>query len=153
MEWSLADAPVARLAELTGAPIVTSYGRADAVPNDHPNYLGHLGRSGCRRKPSTPLRNADVIVAAGTRLGQSTTFFDHRFIPAAARIVHIEIDPKEIGRIYPIAVGVEGDVGAVVEEINGIVAEAELRPDADWDEPGGRLERRPRRKTGVPKPS
>ena len=131
VEWSLADAAVCRLAELTGAPIVTSYGRADAVPNDHPNYLGHLGRLGAEEAIDA-MRNGDVIVAAGTRLGQSTTFFDHRFIPADARIVHIEIDPKEIGRIYPIAVGVEGDVGAVVDEINQIVAEAELRPDPDW---------------------
>lgn len=131
VEWSLADPEVARLSELTGAPIVTSYGRADAVPNDHPNYLGHLGRLGAPEAIDA-IRNADVIVAAGTRLGQSTTFFDNRYIPADARIVHIEIDPKEIGRIYPIAVGVEGDVGAVVDEINGIVAEAELRPDAEW---------------------
>ena len=131
VEWSLADTPVTRLAELTGAPIVTSYGRADAVPNDHPNYLGHLGRLGAQEAIDA-VRNADVIVAAGTRLGQSTTFFDHRYIPADARIVHIEIDPKEIGRIYPITVGVEGDVGAVVDEISSIIAEAELRPDPDW---------------------
>ena len=144
VEWSLADAAVCRLAELAGAPIVTSYGRADAVPNDHPNYLGHLGRLGAEEAIDA-VRNADVIVAAGTRLGQSTTFFDHRFIPADARIVHIEIDPKEIGRIYPIAVGVEGDVGAVVEEINGIIAEAELRPDADWSSRVDGLECRPRR--------
>ncbi len=131
VEWSLADAAVARLSELTGAAIVTSYGRADAVPNDHPNYLGHLGRLGAQEAIDAT-RNADVIVAAGTRLGQSTTFFDNRFVPADAHIVHIEIDPKEIGRIYPIAVGVEGDVGAVVDEINGIVAAAELRPDPEW---------------------
>ena len=131
VEWSLADGEIARLAELTGAPIVTSYGRADAVPNDHPNYLGHLGRLGAEEAINA-VRSADVIVAAGTRLGQSTTFFDHRFIPADARIVHIEIDPKEIGRIYPITVGVEGDVGAVVDEINQIVADAELRPDPEW---------------------
>ncbi len=131
VEWSLADPEVARLSELTGAPIVTSYGRADAVPNDHPNYLGHLGRLGAPEAIDA-IRNADVIVAAGTRLGQSTTFFDNRYIPADARIVHIEIDPKEIGRIYPIAVGVEGDVGAVVDEINGIIADAELRPDSEW---------------------
>ncbi len=131
VEWSLADGEIARLAELTGAPIVTSYGRADAVPNNHPNYLGHLGRLGAEEAINA-VRSADVIVAAGTRLGQSTTFFDHRFIPADARIVHIEIDPKEIGRIYPITVGVEGDVGAVVDEINQIVADAELRPDPEW---------------------
>ena len=92
---------------------------------------GPSGRLGAEEAIDA-VRNADVIVAAGTRLGQSTTFFDHRFIPADARIVHIEIDPKEIGRIYPIAVGVEGDVGAVVEEINGIIADGELLPDADW---------------------
>ena len=41
-------------------------------------------------------------------VGQSTTFYDHRYIPADARIVQIEIDPEELGRNYPVEVGIEG---------------------------------------------
>ncbi len=131
IQWSGAAAEVTQLAELVGAAIVTSYGRADAVPSDHPHFLGHLGRLGAPEAIEA-VRQADVILAAGTRLAQSTTFFDHRFIPADARIVQIEIDPQEIGRNYPVAVGIEGDAKAVLEEVLKQVREAEPRPNPAW---------------------
>ena len=123
VQWSNAGEVVCRLAGLTGAAIVTSYGRADAVPSDHPNFLGHLGRLGSAEGIEA-VREADVILAVGTRLGQSTTFYDNRYIPADARIIQIEIDPEEIGRNYPVAVGIEGDAGAVAE---GLLAELRRR--------------------------
>ena len=132
VEWSLADGEVAKTFGAHGRAhrhVLWSSGRGAQRPSQLPGTPGSAGSAGSHRRYP---RNADVIVAAGTRLGQSTTFFDNRFVPADARIVHIEIDPKEIGRIYPISVGVEGDVGAVVDEINGIVAAAELRPDPEW---------------------
>ena len=63
------------------------------------------------------VRSADVILAVGTRLGQSTTFFDNRLIPADAQIVQIDIDPKDIGRNFPLSVGIEGDAKAVLEAL------------------------------------
>ncbi|MCH8017237.1 MAG: BON domain-containing protein, partial [Acidobacteria bacterium] len=105
VQWSNAGDEVCRMAELTGAAIVTSYGRADAVPNDHPSYLGHLGRLGSLEGIEA-MRQADTILAVGTRLSQSTTFYDNRFIPADAKIIQIEIDPQEIGRNYPVTVGI-----------------------------------------------
>ena len=79
VQWSNAAGEVTRAAELLGAAIVTSYGRADAVPSDHPNFLGHLGRLGSE-EGAEAIRMADAILAVGTRMGQSTSFFDHRFI-------------------------------------------------------------------------
>jgi thiamine pyrophosphate-dependent acetolactate synthase large subunit-like protein len=131
VEWSMASGEAARLADILGAAIVTSYGRADAVPSDHPNFLGHLGRLGSPEGIEA-VRRADVILAAGTRLGQSTTFYDHRYIPADARIIQIEIDPKEIGRNYPVEVGIEGDVKAVLEDLIERVREVEPRPNQEW---------------------
>ena len=131
IQWSSAGEEVTRLADLLGAAIVTSYGRADAVPNDHPMFLGHLGRLGAEEGIEA-IRQADVILAAGTRLSQSTTFYDNRFIPSDARIVQIEIDPQEIGRNYPVAVGIEGDARAVLEDLLEQVREREPRPNPQW---------------------
>ncbi len=131
IEWSMAHEEVTQLAELLGAAIVTSYGRADAVPSDHPNFLGHLGRLGAEEGIEA-IQHADVILAAGTRLGQSTTFFDNRFVREGTRIVQIEIDPNEIGRNYPLEVGIEGDAKAVLEDIIARVREAEPRPNPAW---------------------
>ena len=133
VQWSNAGGVVCRLAELTGAPIVTSYGRADAVPSDHPNFLGHLGRLGAAEGIEA-VREADVILAVGTRLGQSTTFYDNRFIPADARIIQIEIDPEEIGRNYPVTVGIEGDAAAVSEGLLEELRQREPRVNPQWAE-------------------
>ncbi len=131
VQWSNAGDVVCRLAELTGAGIVTSYGRADAVPSDHPNFLGHLGRLGSAEGIEA-VREADVILAVGTRLSQSTTFYDNRFIPADAKIIQIEIDPEEIGRNYPVTVGIEGDAAAVSEGLLEELRRREPRVNPQW---------------------
>ncbi len=131
VQWSNAGPEVCRLAEATGAAIVTSYGRADAVPSDHPNFLGHLGRLGAPEGIEAA-READTILAVGTRLGQSTTFFDHRFIQPGVNIIQIEIDPEAIGRNYPVSVGIEGDAKTVSEGLLELVREREPRPNPQW---------------------
>ena len=61
IQWSAAGEEVTALADLLGAAIVTSYGRADAVPSDHPLFLGHLGRLGSEEGIEA-IRQADVIL-------------------------------------------------------------------------------------------
>ena len=131
IQWSNAGEEVAQLADLLGAAVVTSYGRADAIPSDHPLFLGHLGRLGAEEGIEA-IRQADVILAAGTRLGQSSTFYDNRYIPADARIIQIEVDPHELGRNYPVEVGIEGDARAVLQEIIAQARDQEPRPNAGW---------------------
>lgn len=114
--WSDASQEVMRIADALGAPVVTTYGHADAVPSGYSRFLGHLGRLGAAEGIEA-VRGADVILAVGTRLGQSSTFFDNRYIPADARIIQIDVDPKEIGRNYPLSVGIEGDAKAVLEAL------------------------------------
>ncbi len=131
IQFSMASEEVTQLADALGAAIVTTYGRADSVPSGHPKFLGHLGRLGSEEGIEA-IRRADVILAAGTGLGQSTTFFDHRFIPADASIVQIDIEPREIGRHYPVSVGIEGDARAVLEDLIAKVRETEPRPNQEW---------------------
>ena len=131
IQWSNAGEEVVQLADLLGAAVVTSYGRADAIPSDHPLFLGHLGRLGSAEGIEA-IRQADVILAAGTRLGQSTTFYDNRYVPADARIVQIEVDPQELGRNYPVEVGIEGDARAVLQEIIAQARQQEPRPNPRW---------------------
>ena len=129
--WSQASDEVMKMADVLGAPVVTTYGHADAVPNDYQGFLGHLGRLGTLEGIEA-VRNADVILAVGTRLGQSTTFFDNRYIQADARIVQIDVDPKEIGRNYPLAVGIEGDAKAVMQALLGAMEHYSDSPRPEW---------------------
>lgn len=114
--WSGAHANVGRLAELLGAAIVTSYEHNDAVPNSHPLYLGALGRAGSAEALEASME-ADVLLALGTRLSHFTTFYEYRYISQSARIIQVEIDQREIGRHYPVTVGILGDVGVVMSAI------------------------------------
>ena len=124
--WSGAGEDVVRLAELVGAPIVATYGRNDVVPSKNPMYIGHLGRGGAPEAEEA-MRKADVILAIGTRLPHPTTFYDNRYIPRDARILQVEIDQREIGRNYPVAVGIVGDASAVTRAlVRGLEAAGEF---------------------------
>ena len=123
---------VVELAERLSAPIVTSYGRNDAVPNQHSLYVGPLGRAGAPEAGEL-CRKADLILAAGTRLSHFTTFYDNRYLSSDVPIVHIEIDEKEIGRNYPVAVGVQGDAKAVLRGLLDLLrSEATAGSDPTW---------------------
>ncbi|MBI2203310.1 MAG: thiamine pyrophosphate-binding protein [Candidatus Rokubacteria bacterium] len=99
---------VVRLAERCGIPMITAYGRNDAVPNDHPLYIGPLGRAGSA-EAAAACRRADLLLVIGSRLAQFTSHFDDRSIKPGVPIVQVDIEPRDIGRYYPVAVGIEAD--------------------------------------------
>jgi sulfoacetaldehyde acetyltransferase len=125
--WSEATAEVLAFAECLTIPVATSYGRNDAVPSDHPLAVGPLGRGGWDAAIRL-VREADVILAAGSRLSHFTTYYGYEFIPRGAKIIQIEIDPKELGRNYPVAVGILGDVKTVLQEMIRLVEAGGRRP-------------------------
>ena len=131
VDWSLCSEEVTELADLLGAGIVTAYGRADAVPNSHPLFLGHIGRLGAP-EAAEAIKKADVLLALGTRLSHSTTFYDNRFIQKDTRIIQVEIDPKEIGRNYPVEVGIHGDAKGVGRQLLKLLREAEAPRKDAW---------------------
>ncbi|HKQ64883.1 MAG TPA: thiamine pyrophosphate-binding protein [Methylomirabilota bacterium] len=99
---------VVQLSDGYGIPMITAYGRNDAVPNAHPLYLGPLGRAGAP-EAAAACRRADLILAVGSRLAQFTTQFDDRYIRPGTAIVQIDIEARDIGRYYPVAVGIQAD--------------------------------------------
>ncbi len=121
------------LAELLDMALVPSYGHNDAVPNGHRLYVGPPGGRGSR-EAAEALHRADVILALGTRLNQATTFLDYRVIDPRTRIIQVDIDPREIGRNYPVAVGIVGDARAVAEQLARAVSDAhpDGRPNPTW---------------------
>jgi thiamine pyrophosphate-dependent acetolactate synthase large subunit-like protein len=121
------------LAELLDMALVPSYGHNDVVPNSHHLYVGPPGGRGSA-EASEALHRADVILALGTRLNQSTTFWDHRVIDPRTRIVQVDIDAQEIGRNYPVAVGIVGDARAVAEQLRAALRETypQGRGNATW---------------------
>ncbi len=106
--WAGANELVARLAEQYSIPMITAYGRNDAVPSAHPLYIGPLGRAGAP-EAAAACRRADLLLAFGSRLAQFTTHFDDRYIRPDTPIVQVDIESRDIGRYYPIALGIQAD--------------------------------------------
>jgi acetolactate synthase I/II/III large subunit len=127
VSWAQASALVVRLSELGAIPMITAYGRNDAVPNAHPLYVGPLGRAGSPEAAAI-CRRADLILAVGSRLGHFTTHFDHRYIVAGTPIVQIDIEARDIGRYYPVAIGIHADAGAACQALLDVLARDGGRP-------------------------
>jgi acetolactate synthase-1/2/3 large subunit/sulfoacetaldehyde acetyltransferase len=106
--WAGASDLAVGLSARHAVPMITAYGRNDAVPNDDPLYVGPLGRAGSP-EAAAACRRADLLLVVGSRLGHFTTFYDARYVQPGTVIVQIDIDPRDIGRTYPVAVGIQAD--------------------------------------------
>jgi acetolactate synthase I/II/III large subunit len=107
------------LAELLQAPVATTLMGKGVFPENHPLALGMTGIWGTRPANAATLE-ADVILAVGTAFGEadcSSWNPKYTFAVPPSRIIQIDIDPEEIGKIYPVEVGVVGDARATLQEL------------------------------------
>lgn len=111
-----ATAEAVELAELLDMALVPSYGHNDAVPNSHRLYVGPPGGRGAG-EVAEAIHRADVILGLGTRFNQATTSWNYSVINPQTRLVQVDIDAQEIGRNYPVAVGIVGDARAVAQQL------------------------------------
>ena len=107
---------VLALAELIKAPCCTSAGHGDALPFEHPLNAGQMGPRG-NVVASRLVKEADVILVLGSRLGFNSTFYSYDNINKDASIIHCEIDENSIGRYFPVEVGIFADAKTVAEQL------------------------------------
>ena len=126
-----ACADLVRLAERLGAAVVTTLAGKSCFPEDHPLYAWHAGSKGTRVGNETTAA-ADVILAVGCRFADETTSSYRRGVSFAippTRLIHADIDPAEIGKNYPVEVGLVGDAAEVLA---ALLEELGPAPSADW---------------------
>jgi len=106
------------LAELLGAAVCCSYLHNDSFPASHALAAGPLGYQGSKAAMKL-ISQADVVLALGTRLGPFGTLPQHGldYWPKAARVVQIDSDPRMLGLVKPISVGVHGDARAAAQAL------------------------------------
>ena len=125
--WSAkAAADMARFATRFELPVGTAFRRQDYFDNRHPHYAGDVG-IGINPALADKVKQADVILALGTRLGEITSggygLFD---IPKPKqRLIHVYPDATELGRIY------HADQSVACSPVDMARALAELEPDDD----------------------
>lgn len=139
VNWAHANDLMTRFSERLALPMITAYGRNDALPNSHPLYIGPLGRAGAP-EAAAACKRADLLFVVGSRLGNFTTYYDHRYIQADARIVQIDIDSRDIGRIYPVELGIQADAAEVLKALLAHVEQTHASPASEaWQAEAQRL--------------
>jgi len=128
------QADAVALAELLQAPVCTSYLHNDAFPSRHPLWCGPLGYQGSKAAMKL-IAKADVVLALGTRLGPFGTLPQHglEYWPQGAKIVQIDADPKMLGLVKPISVGICADAGAAARALAARLAGKSLASHANRD--------------------
>jgi len=129
-----AEADAVKLAELLQAPVCTSYLHNDAFPARHPLWCGPLGYQGSKAAMKL-IAKADVVLALGTRLGPFGTLPQHGldYWPKNARIIQIDADPKMLGLVQPISVGICADAGAAARALVARLQDKALASSANRD--------------------
>ncbi len=125
-----------RLAERLQIPVVCSSSGMGAIDSAHPLALGLIARNGTY-PANHASRQADVLLALGVRFDDRTSSSwlpGYSFNIPPTRLIHVDIDPDEIGRNYPVALGLMADVktflGQVLGELDNRGAKNEEIPAA-----------------------
>ncbi|MFM7061206.1 MAG: acetolactate synthase large subunit [Actinomycetes bacterium] len=103
------------LAEMTGIPVVTTLMARGAFPDRHELALGMPGMHG-NYTAITALQQADLLIALGSRFDDRVTGKVDAFAPVA-KVIHVDIDPAEIGKVRRPDVPIVGDCRRVIEEM------------------------------------
>ena len=106
---------VRELAELTQIPVVTTLMARGAFPDDHPLCLGMPGMHG-NATAITAMQKSDLLIALGSRFDDRVTGKVSGFAQEA-KIIHVDIDPAEQGKVRRPDVPIVGDCRLVVEEL------------------------------------
>ena len=109
-----------QLAERTGFPVITTLLGISGFPESHPLHLGMPGMHG-EVHVNRAIQRADLILGIGLRFDDRVTGNTAGFAPQA-KIIHVDLDASEIGKNVPTALGIVGDVKAVLSDLLGAVA-------------------------------
>jgi acetolactate synthase-1/2/3 large subunit len=115
-----AEAAAQALAEALAMPVVTTFTGRGVLADDHPLSLGLLGSIGttCARRA---VEAADVVLLVGTKSAKNSTF-DWTLPRADQTVIHLDVDPAEIGKVFRTAVGLVGDARLGLEALLSAVA-------------------------------
>src|SRR6185437_15408251 len=150
---SKAQGELKELAELTGFPVATTLTAKGQFPETHELSVGCTGIWGSRAANDTCLE-ADVILAIGTAFGEADSSSWNpkcTFAIPPSRLIQIDILPDEIGKSYPVEIGIVGDakptLRALIDELrkekfvrNGKRTEIIAKRKRDWDEEVGKTQ-------------
>jgi acetolactate synthase-1/2/3 large subunit len=99
----------------TGIPVVSTLKGLGALPTDHPLFLGLMGMHGTRAS-NMAVQESDLLIVVGARFDDRATGKLDGFAPHA-RVIHLDIDPAEIGKLRRADVGIAGELSDALESL------------------------------------
>jgi acetolactate synthase-1/2/3 large subunit len=121
VRYGAAAGELLAVAERLQIPVAASASGLGAIPVEHPLSLGLVQRGGTYQA-NHACRQADVLLALGVRFDDRTASSwlpGYSFTIPPTQLIHIDIDPEEIGRNYPVALGLMADVRTFLRQIIG----------------------------------
>jgi len=106
-------------AEYTGIPLVHTLKGLGGLPGGHPQFLGMLGMHG-HACANTAVQTSDTLIAVGVRFDDRATGRLSHFAPGAS-VIHIDIDPSEVGKLRRPTASVPGDCARIVPRLQKLV--------------------------------
>jgi acetolactate synthase-1/2/3 large subunit len=125
-----AAAELRRLAELTEMPVTTTLMGRGAFPDSHQLAMGMPGMHGTYTA-ITAIQKADLLVSIGVRFDDRVTGDPATFAPHA-KVIHVDVDPAEIGKVRVPEVPIVGDAGAVLRQLIEAWGQRETPDRSGW---------------------
>ncbi|MCH5321840.1 MAG: biosynthetic-type acetolactate synthase large subunit [Eubacterium sp.] len=114
------------LSETCDIPVIVTMMGIGSIPTDHKNYYGMLGIFG-KRIANQALKNCDLLIVLGARMSDRAVTSLSPF--ENTTIIHIDVDPAEIGKNSPVNIPIVGDVGKTLEQF---ISECEAMKHDEW---------------------
>ncbi|MGI8518507.1 MAG: biosynthetic-type acetolactate synthase large subunit [Acidimicrobiia bacterium] len=121
-----------KLADATGIPVTTTLMGRGAFPDSHPLAMGMPGMHGTYTA-ITAIQKADLLVAVGVRFDDRVTG-NPKFFAPHAKVIHIDVDPAEIGKVRAADIPIVGDAGRVLEQLLAAWGDREAPDLRTWIE-------------------
>jgi acetolactate synthase I/II/III large subunit len=122
-----ASAELRQLVELTDIPAVNTLMGLGSIPSNHPNFISMPGMHGSYAA-NLAMTGSDLLIALGVRFDDRVTGRLAAFAPHA-KVIHVDIDPAEVGKIRTPEVPIVGDVKRVLGKLNKLIAENPVPAD------------------------
>ena len=129
VKYGGAAADLLAFAEGMRIPVAFSASGMGAIPAEHPLALGLVARNG-HYQANHAARQADVLLALGVRFDDRTSSSwlpGYSFTIPPTRLIHVDIDPEEIGRNYPVTLGLMADVRTFLRQMLSELDQREMQ--------------------------
>ena len=133
-----ATAEFRKFVKETDIPVVSTMMGIGTVPTNSPRYYGMIGSHGAKRA-NMIFNRADLVIVMGSRLGDRTVA-NVKGLEDSGKLIHIDVDPAEIGKNVQPHIPVVGDIKDVLEQLTPLLKD--YKADKSWTDEADELKRR-----------